>query len=111
MASKYLRKSAFAILLIIFLVFLWVALHMNSEDGVSRIKMWTSIFDSSMSEISYVDWSKVKPRKKVDKEELHDKWIVVTSIAQPTEQVKKLAVVEGWKLLVVGDSKTPKDWR
>ncbi|XP_046863906.1 probable glycosyltransferase STELLO1 [Xenia sp. Carnegie-2017] len=110
MPGKYFIKPAFAILLISFLVFLWVALHMKCEDGVSRIKMWTSIFDSSMSEISYVDWSKVKPRKKVNKEEHHDKWIVVTSIAQPTEQVKKLAVVEGWKLLVVGDSKTPKDW-
>ena len=111
MPGKYLIKPSFASLLISLLVFLWVALHVKREDGVSRIKRGTSIFDSSMSEISYVDWSKVKPRKKVNKEEHHDKWIVVTSIPRPTEQVKKLAVVEGWKLLVVGDSKTPKDWR
>ncbi|EKD94592.1 MAG: hypothetical protein ACD_26C00029G0002 [uncultured bacterium] len=40
----------------------------------------------------------------------YDKWIVITSIQYPTAQVKKLAQIEGWHLLVVGDKKTPKDW-
>ena len=44
-------------------------------------------------------------------EDLHDKWIVVTSIFYPTRDVKSLAAIEGWKLVVVGDTKTPKDWR
>jgi hypothetical protein len=41
---------------------------------------------------------------------LYDKWIVVTTIQYPTSQLKKLATIEGWHLLVVGDKKTPTDW-
>lgn len=39
-----------------------------------------------------------------------DKWIVVTTIQYPTHQLKKLASLQGWRLVVVGDRKTPKDW-
>lgn len=39
-----------------------------------------------------------------------DKWIVVTTIQYPTEAVKQLAAIPGWRLVVVGDKKTPKDW-
>ena len=39
-----------------------------------------------------------------------DKWIVVTSISSPTPQIQKLNEIPGWKLLVVADEKTPKDW-
>ena len=38
-------------------------------------------------------------------------WIVVTSIQGPAKTVGDLANIKGWKLLVVGDTKTPKDWR
>lgn len=41
---------------------------------------------------------------------LHDKWIVITTVSPPTDDVKKLAALEGWKVVVVGDLKTPKDW-
>ena len=58
-----------------------------------------------------VDWSKVKKRKPPPKDEMHDKWIVVTSIAAPTSDVKLLSKISGWKLLVVGDKKTPSPWR
>lgn len=40
----------------------------------------------------------------------YDKWIVVTTIQHPTDPVKKLASIPGWRLVVVGDKKTPKDW-
>lgn len=43
-------------------------------------------------------------------EEKHDKWIVITSINYPTEDVKKLAAIPGWKMVMVGDTKSPKDW-
>lgn len=46
-----------------------------------------------------------------DSSEMNDKWIVVTSIFGPTEDIKKLAKIPGWKLVVVGDKKTPKDWK
>lgn len=39
-----------------------------------------------------------------------DKWIVVTSINYPTKDVKRLASLKGWNLVVVGDRKTPSDW-
>ena len=41
----------------------------------------------------------------------YDKWIVVTTIQSPTEPVKKLAQMPGWRMVVVGDKKTPKNWR
>ncbi|GMT20043.1 hypothetical protein PFISCL1PPCAC_11340 [Pristionchus fissidentatus] len=39
-----------------------------------------------------------------------NKWIVVTSIQSPTEDVKRLASYPDWTLVVVGDTKTPADW-
>ena len=44
-------------------------------------------------------------------EEMREKWIVITTINAPTDDVKKLADIEGWKVVVVGDTKTPTDWR
>lgn len=38
------------------------------------------------------------------------KFIVITSIFEPTEAVQKFAKVEGWQLVVVGDKKTPPNW-
>ena len=43
--------------------------------------------------------------------EKHDKWIVVTTINAPTEDIKALSQLKGWKVVVVGDLKTPEDWR
>ncbi|XP_046546913.1 probable glycosyltransferase STELLO1 [Haliotis rubra] len=40
-----------------------------------------------------------------------DRWIVVTTIFDPTPDIKFMAEIPGWKLVVVGDTKTPKDWR
>jgi len=40
-----------------------------------------------------------------------DKWIVVTTIRSPTDAVRTLAKQSGWKVVIVGDKKTPKTWR
>jgi len=40
-----------------------------------------------------------------------DKWIVVTTIRSPTDAVRALAQQPGWKVVVVGDKKTPRTWR
>jgi hypothetical protein len=40
----------------------------------------------------------------------HDKWVVITSVAEPTEAVRRLAELPGWKVVVVADQKTPEDW-
>lgn len=58
-----------------------------------------------------VKWSEVKLLDKVPRELMHDKWIVLTTINPPTEDVKKLAAIPDWKVVVVGDTKSPKDWR
>ncbi|MCE5198296.1 MAG: STELLO glycosyltransferase family protein [Armatimonadota bacterium] len=38
------------------------------------------------------------------------KFIIITSIFSPTEAVKAFAALDEYKLIVVGDNKTPKDW-
>ncbi|XP_048258260.1 probable glycosyltransferase STELLO1 isoform X1 [Haliotis rufescens] len=39
-----------------------------------------------------------------------ERWIVLTTISYPTPDVKFLANITGWKVVVVGDKKTPRDW-
>lgn len=38
------------------------------------------------------------------------KWVVVTSINYPTKALIKLAQLKDWRVVVVGDKKTPHDW-
>jgi hypothetical protein len=49
--------------------------------------------------------------KLTPREGLSSKWIVVTTINYPTEAIKVFARQPGWKVVVVGDTKTPSDWR
>lgn len=58
-----------------------------------------------------VNWKDIPRKSAPPAEEMHDKWIIVTSINPPTDDVKKLAAIEGWKVVIVGDTKTPADWR
>ncbi len=39
-----------------------------------------------------------------------NKYIVITSIFLPTEAVKIFSAMDGYKLIVVGDKKTPEEW-
>lgn len=48
--------------------------------------------------------------KKINRNEGFQRWIIVTSINKPTEQIKKLANIDGFKLIVVGDKKTDPNW-
>ncbi len=65
---------------------------------------------TSLKEIS-IQWSEIKTRRRSLDSTIHERWIIVTSISMPTEQVKKLSTIEGWKLIVVADSKTPENWK
>ena len=38
-----------------------------------------------------------------------DKFIVITSIFPPTEAIEKFAKLKDWKVVLVGDIKTPSD--
>jgi hypothetical protein len=39
-----------------------------------------------------------------------NKFIVITSIFPPTEAIKKFASIDNWKVILVGDKKTPSNW-
>lgn len=39
-----------------------------------------------------------------------DKVIIITTINPPKEEIFKFAKIPGWKLICVGDTKTPEDW-
>lgn len=58
-----------------------------------------------------LDFEEVQPLMKPALKDMHDKWIVVTSIFKPTDDLRILAAIPGWKMVVVGDTKTPKDWK
>ncbi len=38
------------------------------------------------------------------------RWVVVTTINHPTKALEKLAALKDWRVVVVGDKKTPIDW-
>ena len=40
-----------------------------------------------------------------------EKWIVITTIQLPTDAVKTMAAQAGWKVVAVGDQKTPAEWK
>ena len=40
----------------------------------------------------------------------HARWVVVTTINPPTDAIKKLAALSDWRVVVIGDTKTPADW-
>ncbi|XP_067664740.1 uncharacterized protein [Haliotis asinina] len=40
-----------------------------------------------------------------------DRWIVLTTISNPTPDVQFLVNIPGWNVVVVGDTKTPTSWR
>ncbi|EIE18111.1 hypothetical protein COCSUDRAFT_49414 [Coccomyxa subellipsoidea C-169] len=41
----------------------------------------------------------------------HSNWVVITTINYPTDTVKRLAKAPGWRVVVVADQKTPRDWQ
>lgn len=58
-----------------------------------------------------INWNEIPRKSPPPVEEMHEKWIVLTTINPPTDDVKKLADIEGWNVVMVGDTKTPADWR
>ena len=56
-------------------------------------------------------WNNIPRRSRPPEDEMHEKWIVLTTVNPPTADVKKLAGMKGWKVVVIGDTKTPTDWR
>jgi len=65
--------------------------------------------NTGSNSLSSIELTKVKGKLK-PREAFHDKWIVVTSINYPTEAIRVWASLPGWRVVVVGDTKTPQDW-
>ncbi|KAJ7379593.1 hypothetical protein OS493_013988 [Desmophyllum pertusum] len=87
-----------------------------SEDSLVN---WKELQRSNMKQpngtldakyIKDINWKAIPRKPAPSKEQMHEKWIVLTTINSPTADVKKLASIEGWKVVVVGDTKTPADW-
>jgi hypothetical protein len=86
MKSYFIFKFGIALILTFYIILL-VKFHSNSSDKTSK-----SFFVSSNL-------------KK------HTKWIVVTSINNPTKQIARLANQIEFKLLVIADQKTNSKWK
>ena len=78
----------------------------NPED----FKAWRTVYENTNFSTEIV-WNEIPRKPTPPDEEMNEKWIVITTINSPTEDVKKLAAIDGWKVVVVGDTKTPADWR
>ena len=122
------RLGILAVMLIVVFIYVVYRLYYNDEVTLDNAKnedplSWVGVKTHTKKLVDWkqvdkvrglpepVDWSEIKKRKKPRKEDTYDKWIVVTSIAAPTNDVTLLSKIPGWKLLVVGDKKTPKSWR
>ena len=117
------RLGILAVMLIVVFIYVVYRLYYNDEVTLDNPLSWVGVKTHTKKLVDWkqvdkvrglpepVDWSEIKKRKKPRKEDMYDKWIVVTSIAAPTSDVKLLSRIPGWKLLVVGDKKTPKSWR
>ena len=55
----------------------------------------------------YTGWHRLNLRRS---RLLQPRWVVLTSVNPPTQQVKTLCYLNGWHTVVVADLKTPKNW-
>ena len=78
----------------------------NPED----FKDWRTLYENTNLSTEII-WKEIPRKPTPPEKQMNHKWIVVTTINSPTEDVKKLAAMKGWKVVVVGDTKTPADWR
>ena len=81
----------------------------NDEHAVGDHKKALTYLRLLQLQKKKINWKKIPRKPAPPAKEIHDKWIVLTTVNSPTEDVKKLARIEGWKVVVVGDTKTPKD--
>ena len=113
--AMYKHQERYAVILVIVFViiaiYLWTCCYHFDQRYETTLSAVDEKGKTAWLKIGRdVDWSKIQQRPKPDKKEIHDRWIVVTSVASPTDQVKKLSKIKEWQLVVVADIKTPKDW-
>src|SRR5689334_6554615 len=92
-------KDYIRILVAIFLTILVVFYFSQETAGI------LSGYFSSGYKFHTVNCSNFRHRKEFKS----NKWIVVTTIAAPSEQIKYLASLSDWQVLIVADTKTPRN--
>ena len=99
MEYKPRTRRFYVLLLLLVLIIMFYNFH--------SLKL--TIYDGDVTR--EIDWLNIKPMNRPPDHELHDKWIIITTINPPTDDVKKLSTLKDWKVVVVGDTKSPKNWR
>merc|ERR1740124_1116257 len=97
---------------LVLLVLVCIAVFFVHRHKVAhRMLKHAGVYDAGIFQEDYqVDWNAIKLRPKPPASAMHDKWIVITTINPPTSDVKKLAQIPGWKVVIVGDTKSPTNW-
>lgn len=103
MARKRKDKWFLAFLLTFVCLVVYYGALLTTRDGVLN--------SFQLTKHGKMDWSKIQKRPPPPPDSMNDKWIVITTINNPTDDVMKLANIPGWKVVVVGDTKSPKYWR
>ncbi|KAF9162200.1 hypothetical protein DFQ26_003767, partial [Actinomortierella ambigua] len=53
----------------------------------------------------------IAPRLSAKRKTVGVHWIVVTTINPPTDAMRLLCDLEGWNVVVIADTKSPKEWK
>ncbi|KAK6740488.1 hypothetical protein RB195_008758 [Necator americanus] len=85
-------KTGLFVLLALTLTYLFLE---HKFGRVVRLRKWNTLLERN---------------KNFSKNDSSKKWIVVTTVHHPAEDIKRLSRIPNWTLVVVGDIKTPKDW-
>ena len=108
--NKNFAKWAVGAFFLVAVVYIWIYYNFHKENFIT-VPLNTTYRLSDYKLSKTIELSNIQRRRKTFDKEMYEKWIVVTSVAPPTDQVKKLSKIEGWKLVVVADTKTPSNWK
>ena len=90
-----MSSQRYMLIFLFLIVFVLVGLIFNSGQTNFMVTFWSTNQSATQSTFKSMNI---------------DKWIIVTSINKPTDQIQKLASIKEFQLLVVADRKTDPNW-
>eukprot|EP00250_Pteridium_aquilinum_P024577 c29272_g1_i1 orf=315-2657(+) len=112
--SEYISDnlSKLAILGLVFLSVLILILVKNRGESSALLCIQPSSKGSQEIAFPNVEFKKVEAVKDTSRFRVvkASKWIVVAVSGPPTEQISAMVKMQGWQVLAIGDSHTPKNW-
>ena len=90
-----MSSQRYMLIFLFLIVFVLVGLIFNSGQTNFMVPFWCTNQSATQSTFKSMNI---------------DKWIIVTSINKPTDQIQKLASIKEFQLLVVADRKTDPNW-